>query len=144
MIRLIKKGAKLSEENRPLIWSEIALFATVTGLLFHSWLVFIVISGALIWLMTRTNGMFYMIFAISSIWAIIPFCAGFAGGGLLWALIAGGVAFWMGIKVHVNGLKWYWDEVICRNDDVIEWRRMGWYGSNASKQPSEKFRFRQY
>jgi len=133
MINLIKKGAKLSEENRPLLWSELALFAVVTGLLFHSWLVFIVISGTLIWLMTRANGMFYMIFAISSIWAIIPFCAGFAGGGLVWAIIAGGIAFWIGIKVHVNGLKWQWDELVYKDDDTIQWKQMFWSGPNARR-----------
>jgi len=134
MFQLIKKDAKLSEENRPLIWSELVLFSVLSGLVYHSWLVFLIISFGLVWLMTRPNGMFYMIFAISALWAIIPFCWGFAGGGWLWAFIIGGAAFWMGIKVHVDGLKWYWDEVIYRNDDVIEWKRMGWYGPNASKQ----------
>ena len=133
MIQLIKKGAKLSEENRPLLLSELSLFAVVIGILFHSWLVFFAILGALVWLMTRTNGMFYMIFAISLIWAIIPFCAGFAGGGLIWALIAGGIVFWMGIRVHVNGLKWQWDEIVYKDDDTIQWKQMFWSGPNARR-----------
>jgi len=86
-------------------------------------------------IMTRLNGMFYMIFVISALWAFMPFCWGFTGGGWLAAFIVGGIAFWMGIMVHVNGLKWYWDEVICRNDDVVEWKRICWDGSNTCKQP---------
>jgi len=42
MFKLIKKGAKLSEENKPLLWSELCLFAVVGGIFFHSWLVFTV------------------------------------------------------------------------------------------------------
>ncbi len=42
MIQLIKKGAKLSEENRSLLWSEIALFSVLSGLVCHSWLVFMI------------------------------------------------------------------------------------------------------
>ena len=132
MINLFKKGAKLSEENRHLLWSELALFSVMAGLVCHSWLVLVIVALGLVGLMTRANGMFYMIFAISVLWAILPFCWGFAGGKWPGALIVGGIAFWIGIKVHVNGLKWYWDEVTCRHDDVIEWKRMSWCGRNAS------------
>ena len=60
-------------------------------------------------------------------------------GSCRWRLALGPHSRWNcfldGDKVHINGLKWYWDEVVCKNDDVIEWKRMGWCGPNASKQP---------
>jgi len=135
MFRLIKKGAKLSEENRPLLLAELVIFSAIPGVLFHAWLVTGVLLPVLSWLITRPNGMFYMIFAISLIWSFVPFCMGYAWGGVVWAVVLWAIVFLWGIKVHVNGLKWYWDEVICRNDDVIEWKRMAWCGPNASKQP---------
>jgi len=131
MFQLIKKGAKLSEENRTLLWSELVLFSILSGLVCHSWLVLIVALG-LVGLMTRPNGMFYMIFAISALWAFMPFCWGLAGGGWPWAFIVGGIAFRMGIKVHINGLKWHWDEMVYKTDDTIEWKRFSWSGPNAN------------
>ena len=124
MINLIKKGAKLSEENRTLLWVELVLFSVLSGLACHSWLVLVIVALGLVGLMTRPNGMFYMIFAISALWAFMPFCWGFAGGGWPWAFIAGGIAFWMGIKVHVNGLKWHWDEIVYKSDDTIQWKQI--------------------
>jgi len=118
-----------------IIGKELVLFSVLSGLVCHSWLLLLIVTTVLVGLMTRPNGMFYIILAISALWAFMPFCWGLAGGGWPWALIVGGIAFWMGIKVHINGLKWYWDEVVCKNDDVIEWKRMGWCGPNASKQP---------
>jgi len=37
------------------------------------------------------------------------------------------------LKVHVNGLKWQWDEVVYKSDDTIEWKQMFWSGPNASR-----------
>ncbi len=133
MFRLIKKGAKLSEENRQLLWAELVIFSAIPGLFFHAWLVTVVLLPVLSWLITRPNGMFYMIFAISLLWCFVPFCMGYAWGGLVWAAVLAGIVFMWAVKVHVNGLKWYWDEVVCRNDDVIEWKRMSWSGANASR-----------
>ena len=135
MFELIKKGAKLSEENRPLLWGELVLFSCVSGLLFHSWVVLGVIFLSLAWLLTRANGMFYMIFVLSLIWSIIPFCTGLSFGGWIGAWITTAIAYWMAVKIHINGLKWHWDEVICRHDDVIEWRCFTWSGPNAWKCP---------
>ncbi|MBI3601467.1 MAG: hypothetical protein HY209_01025 [Candidatus Omnitrophica bacterium] len=134
MFALIKKGARLSEENRPLLWTELVLFSGLSGLMCRSWLALAVVSLALVFLMTRRNGMFYMIFAISFLWAVIPSGIGFAYGWI-GAVITGGIAFFMGVKVHVNGLKWQWDEVVCRHDDSIEWKRTTWSGQNASRHP---------
>jgi len=133
MLKLIKKGAKLSEENRSLFWVELVMFSVIPGLFFHAWLLTVIMLPVLSWLITRPNGMFYMIFAISLIWALVPFCMGFAGGGWVGAFIAGGITFLMGVKVHINGLKWHWDEVIYRSDDVVEWKRMNWSGRNCSR-----------
>ena len=102
---------------------------------FHAWLVTVVLLSVLSWLITRPNGMFYMIFAITGLWAFMPFCWGLAGGGLPWAFIVGGIAFWMGIKVHVNGLKWHWDEIVYKNDDTVEWKRFSWSGPNGRRHP---------
>jgi hypothetical protein len=137
MIQLIIKGARLSEENRPLLWIELVMFSIMSGLVCHSWLVLVIVTLGLVGLMTRKNGMFYLIFAISALWAFMPFCMGYAWGGLAWAIVLAGVVFVWAVKVHVNGLKWYWDEIICRHDDVIEWKRMGWNGSNGIKSSFE-------
>jgi hypothetical protein len=133
MIELIKKGAKLSEENRTLLWIEATLFSIMAGLVCHSWIAFILVASVLIGLMTRPNGMFYMIFAISALWAFLPFCWGFATAGWIGAFIVGGTVFWMAIKVHVNGLKWHWDEMIYKDDDTIEWKHMTWAGPHARR-----------
>jgi hypothetical protein len=74
-----------------------------------------------------------MIFAISALWAFMPFCWGLAGGGWFSAFIVGGIVLWMSIKVHVNGLKWYWDELVYKDDDTIQWKQMFWSGPNASR-----------
>ena len=133
MFALIKKGAKLSEDNRPLLWSELILFSVVSGLVHHSWLVLGIVLLALVWLMTRRNGMLYIILAISLMLSVIPFAIGLSFGWV-GGLITGGIAFLMAVRVHVNGFKWYWDEVVCRNDDSIEWKRFIWSGPNASRQ----------
>jgi len=36
MFKLIKKGAKLSEENKPLLWAEIIIFSVIPGLFFQA------------------------------------------------------------------------------------------------------------
>ena len=133
MIQLIKKGAKLSEENRQLLWIELVMFSALSGLVCHSWLVLVMVTLGLAWLITRPNGMFYMIFAISALWAFMPFCWGLAGGGCFAAFIVGGIVFWMSIKVHLNGLKWQWDELVYKDDDTIQWKQMFWSGPNASR-----------
>ncbi len=56
MIELTKKGAKLSDENRSLLWSELILFTVLSGLVCHSWLVSLIVALGLIGLMTRPNG----------------------------------------------------------------------------------------
>jgi len=99
MFKLIKKGAKLSEENKPLLWAEIFTFSVIPGLFFHAWLATVIMLPVLSWLINRPNGMFYMIFAVSLIWGFVP-----------------------------------WDEVVCRNDDVLEWKRFTWSRPNASSQ----------
>ena len=111
MFKLIKKGAKLSEENKPLLWAEIFTFSVIPGLFFHAWLVTVIMLPILSWLITRPNGMFYMIFVISLIWSFVPFCMGYAWGGLAWAVASAGLVFMWAVKVYVNGLKWCWDEV---------------------------------
>ena len=138
MFELIKKGAKLSEENRTFLWVELSIFSVIPGLFFHAWLVTVLMLPALSWLITRPNGMFYMIFAISLVWSFIPFCMGYAWGGIAWAVALAAVVFIWSVKVHVNGLKWCWDEVVCRNDDAIEWKRFTWSGPNASRSILDK------
>jgi hypothetical protein len=133
MFKLIKKGAKLSEENRPLLWTELGIFAVIPGLFFHAWLVTLILLPVLSWLITRPNGMFYMIFAISLIWSFIPFCGGYAWGGIVWAVIVAGLVFMWAVKVHVNGLKWQWDEIVYKSDDTIEWKQFSWSGPNGSQ-----------
>ena len=106
--------------------------------LFHGWLVTVIMFPALSWLITRPNGMFYMIFAISLVWSFVPFCMGFAWGGMIWGVVMAGLFFMWAVKVHVNGLKWEWDEIICRSDDAIEWKRFTWSGPNASRSILDK------
>ena len=132
MFKLIKKGAKLSEENKPLLWAQIITFSVIPGLFFHAWLVTMIMLPLLSWLITRPDGMFYMIFAISLIWSFMPFCMGYAWGGPVWAVASAGLVFMWAVKVHVNGLKWQWDEVVYKSHDTIEWRRFNWSWTNAS------------
>jgi len=84
MIQLIKKGARLSEENKTLLWSELVLFSILSGLVCHSLLALLIV-------------------------------------------------FWMSLKVHINGLKWHWDEMVYKTDDTIECRRFSWSGPNANR-----------
>lgn len=63
----------------------------------------------------------------------MPFCWGFTGGGWLVAFIVGGIVFWKSIKIHVNGLKWQWDERVYKDDDTIQWKQMFGSGPKASK-----------
>ena len=95
---------------------------------FHAWLVTVVLLSVLSWLITRPNGMFYMIFAISLIWSFMPFCMGYAWGGLVWAVVCACLVFMWAVKVHVNGLKWQWDEIVYKSDDTIEWKQINWSG----------------
>ena len=134
MFQLIKKGAKLSEDNKTLLWSELVLFSVIPGLFFHAWLVTVIMLPTLSWLITRANGMFYMIFVLSLIWSFMPFCMAYVWGGLIWAVICAGLVFMWAVKVHVNALKWTWDEVVYKSDDSVELKQMFWSGPNASKQ----------
>jgi len=93
MFKLIKKGAKLSEENKPLLWAEIIIFSVIPGLFFQAWLATVIMLPMLSWLINRPNGMFYMIFAVSLIWSFVPFCMGYAWGGLIWAVVSAGLVF---------------------------------------------------
>ncbi|MDE2215288.1 MAG: hypothetical protein KGJ61_09280 [Candidatus Omnitrophica bacterium] len=125
---MIKKRAQLSEENRPLLWVELILFSVISGLVCHSWLGFVIVVSVLTWLMSRRNGMLYFLLAISLMWAFISFAIGLSFGWIA-ALVIGGISFLMAARVHINGLKWYWDELVCKQDDSIEWRRFTWYGA---------------
>jgi len=130
-----RRRPQLGKENRPLLWVELVIFSIIPGLFFHAWLTSVVMLSMLSWLITRPNGMFYMIFAISLIWSCMPFCIGYAWGGWIWAVVLWVMAFLWGIKLHINGLKWYWDEVIYKSDDTIEWKKFGWSGCYSGRQP---------
>ncbi|MBF0490908.1 MAG: hypothetical protein HQL15_09940 [Candidatus Omnitrophica bacterium] len=60
-----------------------------------------------------------MIVGVSMLWAVIPFCMGFACGGMLWAIIMGGTVLYIGIKVHLRNL-----EFICigMKIDELDWK----------------------
>lgn len=52
MIELIKKGAKLSEENWAILWAEAVLFTAILALAMKSWLAFAGLFGVMAFIMT--------------------------------------------------------------------------------------------
>ena len=134
MIELIKKGAKLSKENRPLLLSEVVLFSISIwlGVPFMVGLVVCCIGPGMADHQVKWHVLYD--FCDKRSMGFYAVLLGFAGGGWPWAFIVGGTAFWMGIKVHVNGLKWHWDEIVYKSDDSIEWKRINRSGPNASRE----------
>ena len=135
MIQLIKKGAKLSEENRPLLWVRTCGVFCSIGF----GMSFMVGAGDCCFgaCMADYQAERYVLYDFCNkrsmgFYAIL---LGVCWWWMAWAFIVGGIAFWMGIKVHVNGLKWQWDELVYKDDDTIQWKQMFWSGPNASKHP---------
>ena len=124
MMKHIKKFiSQFNDQNLRFLCFELLLFSALYGIAFRSWAVWGVMLLGLVWLLGRTRGVAYMIYAMSLLWGFIAFSIGHSiSWG--WATALGMAFFLVGLGAHSTGLKKSVVRMfVSANHENNEWRR---------------------
>lgn len=122
---------RFNKTSTTLLWVESFIFAAIYGAMFHSWPVFGVLFLGLATLMVRPKTVVYAIFILCFLWSFVFASIGYGIGGTVGAVIAGGLVFFNGVKLHFRDLKSSWDDVGYAGYANAQWRQ-NWHGGQQN------------
>jgi hypothetical protein len=125
--------AKLANQNYRILWAEAVVLSVIIGAGFASWPGVIILMMALTWLLNMRWGSIYLIGLFSCAWGFLAGMIGYGLGGWAWALLLGILALISGIKIHSRDLKKPINQIILRQNNIIEWGHgMNWGRQNLN------------
>ena len=99
-------GRFVSDLDYRTLFLEQLLFSIILGASLHSLPLFCLSFTVLLWVLHRQKGLIYMVYVLSSIWAmlalVITYCF---SGPSWWPVVSGTFAFIYGLVIHFRDLK---------------------------------------
>ncbi len=123
------QSVRFDNKSMVILWTELAVFAVIYGLMFKSRLAGGIIFLIPAMLMSRPKTAVYAIFILSFLWSFVFTAIGYGIGGWVGGMVLGAMVFLNGVRLHMRDLTRVVDNV--SNYNVMEWRK-NWHRQNLN------------